>query len=139
MQGIGDHKAVLVAHDREGVDSRRIELDRVLCVAWTDAEDVLRRIAEVTSGHGVVVAVILFDAALYPHGMAFLKLLRRHPALQRTPLVALATPADEPHVAAARDAGINSVMVRPRDATLLRERLVESVHYWVDANHPASD
>lgn len=71
--------------------------------------------------------IILLDWNAHPvNGEAFVRQLRRaeHPALAETPVVAIIANADRETVFAARDAGVNVVLLRPFSAAQLLDKVM---------------
>lgn len=71
--------------------------------------------------------IILLDWNAHPvSGEAFVRQLRRvdYPALAETPVIAIIANADRPIVFAARDSGVNAVLLRPFSAAQLLEKIM---------------
>lgn len=71
--------------------------------------------------------IILLDWNAHPlNGEAFVRQLRRvdHPQLAEIPVICIIANADRPTVYAARDCGVNAILLRPFSAAQLMEKVI---------------
>ncbi len=115
----------------EGITAMVATLSGVLRSFRFSAVDVLGSSEEawtrLTTEPRVKADIILLDWNAHPmHGEDFTRKLRKiePAALAETPIIGMIANADRPTVLAARDCGINALLLRPFSATQLMERVI---------------
>lgn len=130
-------KPFLIASSRDGLDSTVLGSEMLPSVSGAPPARAVEGLLRCMDQLGAVAGVVILDVATDAGAVEIAAAMRSDDRLRRTPLVALATEGDQDRVGELYDAGVNSVVPRPRNERELRE-LIERVRaYWLDANYMA--
>jgi PleD family two-component response regulator len=127
----------LISSSRDGLDSTVLGSDGLPAVSGAPSARVVERLLRCMDQLDTVPGVVILDVAADAGAADIAAALRANDRLRRTPLVALATERDQERVGELYDAGVNSVVPRPRSERELRELIGRVRAYWLEANHIA--